>query len=43
MEHAETKENIDGGTGDITKCSICAEYLNSNEAFFCPKCKKGPL
>jgi hypothetical protein len=43
MKSPETKENIEGGTGDITKCSICAEYFNSNEAFFCPKCKKGPL
>lgn len=43
MKNAETKKNIEGGTGDITNCSVCAEYFNSNEAFFCPKCKKGPL
>ncbi len=43
MKNAETKENIEGGKGDITNCSVCAEFFNSNEAFFCPKCKKGPL
>lgn len=43
MKNAETKENIKAGKGNITNCSVCAEYFNSNEAFFCPKCKKGPL
>ncbi len=43
MKKAETIKKTEGGTGDTTKCSICSDYLNSNEAFFCPKCKKGPL
>jgi hypothetical protein len=43
MKNPETIKKTEGGTGDITKCSICADYLNSNEAYFCPRCKKGPL
>ena len=43
MKNTETIKKTEGGTGDITKCSICADYLNSNEAYFCPRCKKGPL
>jgi hypothetical protein len=43
MKNTETIKKMEGGTGDITKCSICADYLNSNEAYFCPRCKKGPL
>jgi hypothetical protein len=43
MKNNGAIKNTEGGTGDITKCSICADYLNSNEAYFCPRCKKGPL
>jgi hypothetical protein len=25
------------------KCSICEEHFKKIEAFYCPKCKKGPL
>lgn len=29
--------------GDMRRCPVCEAYLEKNEGFFCPKCKRGPL
>jgi len=27
----------------LPQCVICDDYINTSEAFHCPKCRKGPL
>jgi hypothetical protein len=29
--------------GEMRRCPVCEVYLEKNEGFFCPKCKRGPL
>jgi hypothetical protein len=29
--------------GEMRRCPVCETYLEKNEGFFCPKCKRGPL
>ena len=29
--------------GEMRRCPVCEAYLEKNEGFFCPKCKRGPL
>jgi hypothetical protein len=43
MNNSETKRNMEGDSRNMIKCAICGEHFNANEAFSCPKCKKGPL
>jgi hypothetical protein len=29
--------------GEMRRCPVCEAYLEENEGFVCPKCKRGPL
>jgi len=36
-------KNRGGEREDLIRCAACDDYINSNDGFYCPKCKKGPL
>lgn len=38
IQAAKTSES-----SELTQCPVCQSYVNANEGFRCPKCKRGPL
>ncbi len=43
MSNKSLKRSCSNSTSELKRCSVCMDYLNSNEGFYCPKCKKGPF
>jgi hypothetical protein len=43
MSNKSLKRSFSSAKGELKRCSVCEDYLSSNEGFYCPKCKKGPL
>lgn len=43
MNNENLKKARSSSQSDLKKCFLCDDYLSSNERFYCPKCRKGPL
>ena len=43
MNDKSLKRSWSSSKSELKRCSLCEDYLNNNEGFYCPKCKKGPL
>ena len=43
MEKIDLKKDFIDDKSDLTRCPVCDTYVNLQEGFACPRCKKSPL
>ncbi len=43
MEKIDLKKDFIDEKSEVTRCAVCDTYVNQQESFACPRCKKSPL